>query len=177
MVGYARKGFLRLITGRVDTDFLTARNMLTQRTVCPTCSGSVSIDISHLKDGDISGLGLLQKNYGLVAIKVEDNQREIIMVNAGSGKPEIVQTLPVKQAVVYFKAECDFRNRKDIAYFFYSLDNRNWQPIGTALKMSYTLPHFMGYRYALFNYSTKTSGGFADFDFFHIQDQLTEPGK
>ena len=171
----ARKGFLRLTNGRRDTDFLTARNTLTQRTFGPVCSGSIAVDVTHLKDGDIAGLGLLQKNYGLVALKVENNQRQIIMVNAGSGKPETVQTLPVKQAIVYFKAECDFRDRKDIARFFYSLDNHTWQAIGTPLKMAYTLPHFMGYRYALFTYSTKTPGGFADFDFFHIQDQLTEP--
>lgn len=171
----ARKGFLRLTTSRVDTDFLTARNMLTQRTIGPACSGSIAIDVSHLKDGDIAGLGLLQKNYGLVAVKMENNQRNIIMMNASTGKPETVQTVPLKQTTVYFKADCDFHDKKDIAHFFYSLDNKNWQPIGTPLKMSYTLPHFMGYRYALFNYSTKTPGGFADFDFFHIQEQAPEP--
>jgi hypothetical protein len=34
------------------------------------------------------------------------------------------------------------------------------------LKMSYTIPHFMGYRFGLFNYATKARGGYADFDFF-----------
>ena len=38
--------------------------------------------------------------------------------------------------------------------------------------MSYTLPHFMGYRYGLFAYATKTPGGFADFDFFRINDRI-----
>jgi hypothetical protein len=60
-----RKGFLRLGTGRIDSSFLLARNTLTQRTIGPVCSGSVSLDLSHMKDGDFSGLGLLQKNYGL----------------------------------------------------------------------------------------------------------------
>ena len=35
-----RKGYLRLKTGRVDTSVLLAKNMLTQRTIGPVCSGS-----------------------------------------------------------------------------------------------------------------------------------------
>jgi len=35
------------------------------------------------------------------------------------------------------------------------------------------LPHFMGYRFGLFNYATKAIGGIADFDFFHIEDRIT----
>jgi hypothetical protein len=31
----------------------------------------------------------------------------------------------------------------------------------------------MGYRFGLFNYATKNTGGFADFDFFHIDDKVT----
>jgi len=52
--------------------------------------------------------------------------------------------------------------------FFYSLDGKIWKRIGSQLKMEYTLPHFMGYRFGLFNYATKTPGGYVDFDFFHI---------
>ena len=45
--------------------------------------------------------------------------------------------------------------------------------LGTPLKMAYTIPHFMGYRFALFNYATKNTGGFADFDYFHIADSVS----
>lgn len=37
--------------------------------------------------------------------------------------------------------------------------------------MSYTLPHFMGYRFGLFNYATKNIGGYADFDWFRIENK------
>jgi beta-xylosidase-like protein len=66
------------------------------------------------------------------------------------------------------------RYRADKVYFSYSLDGKKWTPIGFALKMSYTLPHFMGYRFALFNYTTKTAGGFVDFDFFRIDNEIPE---
>jgi beta-xylosidase len=169
-----RKGFLRLKTGRVDTAFLLARNTLTQRTIGPVCSGSTRLDVSNLKDGDFAGLCLLQKNYGLVGVRADGGQKAIVMINATGGTPVEAQVIPLNQKTVYFKANCDFTNKKDVADFFYSLDGKKWMPIGTQVKMAYTIPHFMGYRFGLFNYATKTTGGFADFDFFHIADTITQ---
>jgi len=169
-----RKGYLRLKTGRLDTSFLLARNMLTQRTIGPVCTGSISLDISNLKDGDFAGLCLLQKNYGLVGVRAEGNSKSIVMINASGGKPVEAQTIPLTQKAIYLKAECDFTNKKDVADFYYSLDGKSWKPIGTQLKMAYTLPHFMGYRFGLFNYATKNVGGFADFDYFRIEDKISK---
>jgi beta-xylosidase len=164
-----RKGYLRLTTGRSDTSFLLARNTLTQRTIGPVCTGSTSLDVSNMKDGDFAGLCLLQKNYGLAGVKVKGGSKFIVMTNAGTGKPEEAQTIPLSQNVVYFKAECDFTDKKDIAIFYYSLDGKIWTVIGTPLKMAYTIPQFIGYRFGLFNYATKNTGGFVDFDWFRIQ--------
>jgi beta-xylosidase len=125
-----------------------------------------------LKDGDFAGLCLLQKNYGLVGVRVEGNSKSIVMVNAGSGKPADAQNILLTQNKVFFKAECDFTDKKDVANFFYSLDGKSWSPIGSQLKMTYTLPHFMGYRFGLFNYATKNVGGFVDFDFFRVEDKI-----
>lgn len=169
-----RKGYLRLKTGRIDTSFLLARNILTQRTIGPVCSGSTSLDVSNMKDGDYAGLCLLQKNYGIVGVRVEGDRKTIVMINATGGKPVEAQTIPLHQKNVYFKAECNFTDKKDVADFYYSLDGKSWAPIGTQLKMAYTIPHFMGYRFGLFNYATKNIGGFADFDFFHIEDKISQ---
>ena len=167
-----RKGYLRLTTGRIDTSFLLARNMLTQRTIGPACTGSTSIDVSKMKDGDYAGLCLLQKNYGLVCVKVNGNSKYIVMINAGTGKPEEAQSVPLDQNVVYLKAECDFTNKRDTAQFYYSLNGKTWTSIGSPLKMTYTLPHFMGYRFGLFNYATRNVGGHVDFDYFHIAEGI-----
>ena len=163
-----RKGFLRLKTGRIDTSFVSARNTLTQRTIGPESSASVSIDISHMKEGDFAGLGLLQKNYGVVGIKVEKDGAKIVMVSAVTGKAEEAESIPFDKQKVYLKVDCNFRDKKDTAGFFYSLDGKSWLPVGKPLKMSYTIPHFMGYRYSLFNYATKQVGGYADFDYFRL---------
>ena len=61
--------------------------MLTQRTIGPVCTGSTSIDISNMKDGDFAGLCLLQKNYGMVGVRINGNRKSIVMINATGGKP------------------------------------------------------------------------------------------
>ncbi len=169
-----RAGFLRLKNGRVDTSILLAKNMLTQRTIGPVSSGSISIDVSKMKDGDFAGLCLLQKNYGVVGVRSEGNKKSIVMINATGGKVVEAASIPLDQNTIHFKTECDFTNKKDVADFFYSLDGKSWKSIGTQLKMAYTLPHFMGYRFGLFNYATKDAGGFVDFDYFHIKDEISK---
>lgn len=169
----ARPGHLRLTTGRVDGDFLAARNTLTQRTFGPECSGTVSLDVSHMKDGDFAGLGALQKRYGLVGVRMAGSAKSIVMVSAESDSPVEVASVPLARDTVFLRVDCDFRNRADKAFFFHSGDGRQWTAIGKPLRMAYTLPHFMGYRFALFNYATRTAGGFVDFDYFRVSDRIT----
>lgn len=163
-----RPGYLRLTTGRVDSDFLTARNTLTQRTFGPTCSGTVALDGSRMRDGDYAGLALLQRRYAFVGVTRVGAEWSVVMVSAGSGTAREVKSVPLPRKVVYLRAQCDFQDRRDHASFLYSLDGRRWLPIGEPLKMVYTLPHFMGYRFALFNYATRNAGGAADFDYFRV---------
>lgn len=165
----SRKGFLRLTTGRTDSLFTEARNTLTQRTFGPQCSGSTSIDVTNMKDGDFAGLALLQKKFGQVGVKYSKGLKSIVMVSAQTGKPVEIESVPLRGKKVYLKAVCDFRDRADIADFYYSNDGKTWKQIGSRLKMEYSMPHFMGYRFGLFNYATKQAGGFVDFDWFHIE--------
>lgn len=167
----ARKGYLRLSTGRIDSSFLTARNTLTQRTIGPVCTGATSLDVTNMRNGDFAGLSLLQKDFGLVGVKLQNGSKSIIMINTQSGKPIEMEDIPLNQNIVYFKIKCNFKNKTDLANFFYSLNGKSWIEIGTPLKMSYTMPHFMGYRFGLFNYAMQNPGGFVDFDFFHIKDK------
>jgi len=170
----ARKGFLRLTTGRIDTFFVQARNTLTQRTIGPECSGSTVIDVTSMKEGDFAGLALLQRKFGQVGVNFNNGTKSIVMINAQTGKPVEIEKVPLIQKTVYLKAECNFRDLADVANFYYSLDGKSWIKIGSQLKMEYSMPHFMGYRFGLFNYSAKTYGGYVDFDWFHISDHITK---
>lgn len=168
----ARKGYLRLTTGRLESSFMQAKGTLTQRTIGPVCSGSVCMDASGMKDGDFAGLSLFQRRYGQVGVKIVNGEKYIVMVNGELEEPVEVEKIPLSRNRVYFKAECDFRGRTDIGYFYYSLNGKEWKPLGNPLQMEYTLPHFMGYRFALFNYAAKETGGYADFDYFRIEDSM-----
>jgi beta-xylosidase len=166
-----RKGYLRLKTARIDTSFVQARNTLTQRAIGPASTGSTLLDVSKMKEGDFAGLSAFQKNYGQVGVKVENGQKWIVMVNAGSDKPVAVQQVPLTTNHVYLKIDFDFTDKKDEARFAYSVDGKAWNSIGDTLKMTYAIPHFMGYRFGLFNYATKNTGGYVDFDWFRIKYQ------
>jgi beta-xylosidase len=169
-----RKGYLRLKTGRIDTLFLKSRNTLTQRTFGPQCSGSTLVDVSNMKDGDFAGLCTFQRKFGQVGVKVVNGEKFLFMVSNKTDKPTELQSIPLSQNMVYLKIECNFLDKIDIANFYYSLDGKTWTIIGGPLKMEYTLmEHFMGYRFGLFNYASKTPGGFVDFDYFHISYQIS----
>jgi len=168
-----RKGYLRLKTGRIDTSFVQAKNTLTQRTIGPESTGSTSLDLSNMKDGDFAGLCLLQKEFGLVGVKIENGSKKIVMVSAAGNSVKEVESVPLNQNKIYFKAECNFKDKTDKANFFYSLDGKSWTRIGETINMPYTLPHFMGYRFGLFNYATKNVGGYVDFDYFNIDDHIS----
>ena len=168
-----RPGYLRLINGSVSKDILEARNILTQRTFGPECSAEVALEVNNMKDGDYAGLAAFQRNYGFAGVKMTEKGKSIIMVNAGSDTPVEVESIPLAGDRVYLKVECDFHGQRDLAYFYYSLDGQHWHSIGDTLHMTYTMPHFMGYRFALFNYATIETGGYVDFDYFKVTDKIT----
>jgi beta-xylosidase len=147
--------------------------MLTQRTFGPVSSAMTKIEVTQMKDGDCAGLIALQRRYGFVGVKMEGDSKSIIMVGARSNRPEELESIPLTQPTVCLKIDCDFRDRADKAYFYYSLDGETWTRIGTVLQMAYTLPHFMGYRFGLFNFATKSAGGFMDFDYYRVSDKIS----
>ena len=170
-----RPGYLRIINGRVDTGFLDTQNTLTQRTFGPECSGCVAIDVSNMKGGDVAGLGALCEEYGFVAVKMSGTSKSLVMVNGSSDNPIEAENIPLTQNIIYLQIAFNFTNKIDRAYFYYSLDGIEWDRIGNILFMNYTLTHFMGYRFALFNYATKSTGGSVDFDYFRVYNSLEVP--
>lgn len=175
-----RPGFLRITTARTDENIEQARNTLTQRTYGPTSSATTMLDVSHLKPGDTAGLAEFMETYGYVGVKATDEGKQIVMVKADRRKPVEVAAVPLTQNTVYLRVDCDFNlptggNNADKAYFYYSLDGKEWKKIGEPVKMEYRLTHFMGSRFALFNFATKTAGGYADFDYYRTSPEIQKP--
>lgn len=159
-----RPGYYRITTSRVDGSLRSAKNMLTQRSFGPKCSGRIALDATNLKSGDIAGLSAFQDTMGFVAVKNNNGALSVVQYQGTTQKASAA----IDQKRVYLRVDMDFTNRTDKATFFYSLDSANWKQIGGTLQMSYTLGMFMGYRFGLFAYSTSSSGGYADFDWFKI---------
>ncbi|MGN6368926.1 MAG: glycoside hydrolase, partial [Phycisphaerae bacterium] len=164
-----RAGYLRLKTGRVDSEWVGARNTLTQRMFGPTCAGSVAMEVGGMKDGDVAGLGALQKKYGFVGVKREGDAKFVVMEGVErDGALEEGRVALGDASRVYLKVSGDFRERADVARFYYSLDGTAWKEIGKPLHMVYTLPHFMGYRFGLFHFAKKAEGGSVYFYWFRV---------
>lgn len=178
-----RSGWLRLTTGDKVSSILNARNTLTQRTYGPTCSGKIKMDISNMKVGDVAGLASFSYNYGYIAAKKESSGTKLIMVDATSNStkkedaPTVLAEVPCTSNIIYLKEDFNFAGvnggQKDTVTFYYSFDGANWTKLGDTIHLSYELTHFMGSRFAIFNYTTKSSGGYVDFDYFRVSDEIT----
>lgn len=167
-----RKGFLRLTNGIISKEFTQTRNMLTVRTCGYICSGVTKVDTSKMKDGDIAGLAALQAKYGYIAVKKEGSKKFIVNICCyESGSDTYTEKeenrIELSQDEIYLKEHFNFAQNK--VSFSYSLDGKNFKPFGAQLSMVYSLKHFTGYRFALFNSATKAAGGYVDFDFLHIE--------
>lgn len=169
-----RPGYLRLTNRRLDGSFVETHNTLTQRTFGPQSAAKVALDVSEMEEGDYAGLGLLQENYGFVGVRAAGGAKSIVMVSGDSESYGAREVIPTTQDVVYLGVQADFANQADRADFYYSLDGDEWTRVGDALSMTYDLAHFMGYRFALFNYATEVTGGSADFDFFRVAPTFSD---
>lgn len=171
-----REGYLRLKNGRPATSITRARNTLTQRTFGPTCSGYIKMDVTNMKNGDVAGLSAFAERYGYVAVKMEDNKKYIAMAkyddNDNVEAEFEIERVELTGNEIYLRVDFDFTNSTDKAYFYYSLDGENWTRVGDILQMNYYGLHFMGYRFAIFNYATAEAGGYVDVDFFRVSKEI-----
>lgn len=155
-----RPGYMRLKTGKVVETIFEARNTLSQRTEGPTCSGIISLDVTHMKNGDVAGLGAFCAEPGLISVIMKNDKKYLVMTDRSEEKGRT----ELNQNTIYLRMDCDFNTDK--ANFFYSTDKKEWKKLGTEFKMIYNLKHFMGNRFAIYNYATKSAGGYVDVDFF-----------
>lgn len=174
-----RKGWLRLKGGILSDSIVKCRNVLTQRTIGPVSSAVTCLEYNGLKENDIAGLAAFQNQYGFVGVLKQKGTFYIIMHRAmqkDDAQGCTIERKPLLQDAerIYFRVDCDFDKLRDAAYFYYSLDGKHWIAIGDTLHMHYDWPHFVGYRYGLFLLSKEEVGGYADFDFFHIEEDILE---
>ena len=189
-----RPGWLRLKTSRVVPNLYLAPNTLTQRMEGPTCSGYIKMDVSKMKDGDCAGLAAFNGDSGVLTIKkvgkklvLEMSEQKVSLTDREKAVTKVevkaVETVDLNWAknekrgtrnVIFLKVTGDFQpggggfGGRDAANFYYSLDGQQWTQIGTKdyrCVFDYRR-FFMGSKFGIFNYATKTAGGYVDVDEF-----------
>ncbi|MDR2575216.1 MAG: glycoside hydrolase 43 family protein [Treponema sp.] len=173
-----RPGYLRLRTGRIDKTIYHARNTLTQRTREPGSTAEIALETTSMKDGDIAGLVVLQALCGFVGIEQTGAEKNIVMYTGDNdsaayrGSNAIVEkkaSVPFTGDKIYLRAVGTFSNNSSSAVFSYRTDESEpWTNIGTTVRPTFSLQHFTGVRFGLFNYATKEIGGYVDFDYYKI---------
>lgn len=182
-----RPGWLRLKTNRVVPNLFEAPNTVTQRMEGPTCSGSIVMDLSKMKDGDCAGLSAFNGDSGVLTIKKEGKRWILSMTEQSVSltdrekrvtdvKITEKETIELKQKKIWLRVDGDFRPFKDndgvkiggdIATFYYSLDGEQWVKIGSDFRMRFDYRRFfMGTKFGIFCYATKKNGGYVDIDEF-----------
>lgn len=158
-----RKGYMRIKASKA-TNLHDARNTLTQRTQGPLSQGTVEMDVTGLKNGNVAGFGIFQKPYAYVAVTQNEGKRKIVMCNNGETIESIDNFAGDK---LWIRARVTDRNFE--ARLFYSLDGVNYRPIGNELKMKNGF-RWTGNHFGLFNFSTTEEGveGYADFNWFRF---------
>ncbi|SEW52766.1 glycoside hydrolase family 43 protein [Chitinophaga arvensicola] len=157
-----RSGYLRLKAGKAATLF-QAVNTLSQRVEGPYSTGSIEMDISSMKDNDVAGLGIFQLPYAYVAVRQTNGKKTIVMAQNDS----TIAVVNLKQTKIWFKANVN--EKGFVATFAYSVNGKDFLPIGNELKMGLGLD-WTANRFALFNFntglSTTATGGHVDINWF-----------
>ena len=180
-----RPGYLRLKTARVAENMYAAMNSITQRMEGPKCKGVISLDLSEMQDGDVTGFSAFNGHSGTLSVIKDGSKKYLVMsedvVNFDQSDRERSKTIKevisvekerveITQDIIYLRIDCDFTEKKELASFFYSTDNKDWKKIGSGFRMRFDYrKFFMGTKFAIFNYATKSLGGFVDVDFFHYE--------
>lgn len=184
-----RPEFLRLKTSRIARNIYQAVNTLSQRMEGPECFGTIKMDMSKMKDGDIAGLAAFNGHSVLLSVKKMGRKKYLVkhneLVNFSDPITLEVQVddeeeerIKIKGNTIYLRIVADFRLGKDLATCFYSLDGKVWNKIGNPFQMRFDYTRlFMGSRFAIFNYATLNSGGYVDidkFDYKRVEDVETQ---
>ncbi len=182
----AADGTLKITTDKLCTNLCQARNVLTQRSIYPKCSAEVTVNASHMNEGDYIGMAALQSNYGAIALTKRNGQAELVMIarkkpshedahiyNPGicydNEQPEEYESIVLDVDSARIGVSLDFTDLRDVAEFYYYKDGEKCK-IGITHKLYFWLDHFVGCRFALFAYSTVKKGGTAEFSNFTYID-------
>jgi beta-xylosidase len=155
----ARRGFLRLEATRAS-DFVAARNTLTQVLHGPATRITTRLEIAGLRDGQRAGLGVLQVQPNWIGVVQTAGVRRITWSSAGA---QFAGPVIDSEAI-----ELRLDIADEMASYEYSNDGgRTFRALGTPVKLRFSW--WKGARPALFSFTLSEERGYADFDWLHVE--------
>ena len=173
-------GWLRLRTASVTDNFYEARNTLTQRMFGwrkdkANSYGTIRMDISHMANGEKAGLSVMQDPQACIGVKMDGGVKRFFWQTSSlTGKiaKKEIDGIDITAPAVYLRAVASFVD--GTVKFYYSTDNVTYTQLGDTFTMQYDLSVFVGNRWAIFNYNTKTLDGYVDIDWFSTEPEFSE---
>ncbi|KAG7285988.1 hypothetical protein NEMBOFW57_008284 [Staphylotrichum longicolle] len=152
----------------VTDDLFTAH-----RIIGPKSVATFAFDISKMQDGDRAGAALFRDTSAYIGIHKSGSTAQLVMVSglalganwATINKGSMQATGPaVTSSSLWLRVSADItpafgQNPVRQATFSYSTDGASFTQLGPAYLLNNTWEYFTGYRYAAFNFATKSLGG------------------
>ena len=174
-------GKYTITTNKTVINITQAANTYTQRTLTEKCAGSVVLDASQIGEGDFAGLAALEGEYGFIAVTKRDGKFYLVAAEHktkytpwamgvfDTDPPDIKAEIPLANSKVELKLVFDLTRAKQTVQLMYrdNPEQGEYKTLSTPVQLRYTLDQFVGVRFALFCYSTKQSGGKAEFTDFN----------
>jgi len=164
-----KPGALRLHT-MPASQFLWAKNTLTQRAIGPVSVATAELDASGLHVGDTAGLALLNMPFATIGVAHTDAGFALRFYD--QAKNETIDA-PLSSPRVWLRATGDYD--EDFAHLSWSFDGESFTEVGGKIRLPYQLKTFQGTRIALFAFNTAgAEGGHADFESFRVDEPLAD---
>jgi len=168
---------LVLESASVTDDLYHARNTLTHRIPGPSSAATIHLDYGQMKDGDRAGLVMLRDLSAWIGVLKEDGVYRLVVQTGLSmddkhntvSKGVEAANVPLTGTSVWLRVTADIRPGKDRkAVFSYSTNGKTFQTLGPPFVLTNDWHFFMGYRFGVFHYATKSLGGRAAVSSFDL---------
>lgn len=160
---------LTLSTATITSDIFAARNTLTHRCHGTLSVATVVLDTNNMADGDPCGLAAFHDWTAYIGISRSGDVYTISNIQgalqnsstwAMTSNSSTTASDSISKGKVWLKGTMQtLRNSSNNLSFAYSKDGNTFTALGRAYTLNTDYGLFVGYRWGIYNFATKTLGG------------------